>query len=1169
VSVILVIQPDAAQGRVLHDVARRIGSELVIVESTKKAVDAIARQVPDLILLSAFLSPRDEDTLMGRLRSLEGASHLQTMTIPQFQTSEAKSKKSGLFRKKQKAAVAVGADPAEFADEVVALLSRATEIRNRPAPSEPFRSVIHPEPVAAASASVLIEEAARGNVAPAPNDWLINDVSPSPGEWTWGGSAFVDAEPTAGSEPVFTGEPVAEEPVTAEEPVFFNSFLDDEPAVAEATDSIFLDDTVEEPDAARTSSTSDSTVFDFAPPKPARSIAEEIDQLVKQLGLDAKMAEFDSSPAAQPVVAAPDIVDDEFDFGASLDRARNAALVRTDEVVVAPHPDAEAIRESALAEARAVAEREAREASAAEIARVQAEAESARKAAEERAAAERQAREALAADLARAQTEAERKREVALAEARAAEARAEAERQAREALAADLAKAHSEAERKRELALAEARAAEAKAAAERQAREALAADLARAHSEAERKRELAIAEARAAEAQAAAEREARKALAADWARAQTEAEQKREAALAEARAAEARAAEERKAREALAADLARAQSEGEKKREAAVAEARAAEARAAEERKAREALAADLARAQTEAEEKRQAAIAEARAAAEREAREALAADLARVQMEAEQMRDRAIADARAAAEREGREALEAEIARVRSEAQLTFTDELNKVKQAKEEAERRRAEAERVSAHSQEAFARELTRVRAEVERSLSAQLDAARAEAEQIRAAEAEAVRERAAMEAQLKNELDRLKFITTQARKADASETKKATQQIKQLEAELASVRAKAEESKNHEVQELRAQMAEMREAAAQHARAAAAEAVAAAVAAAAPRPTAVIAQFPAREVPKVELEPVEEETPSRDRRDYLSLWSPRAASSAEAEEEEAVPDEPRESFVSTVDVRRHAKWALPIAACLLLVTNASTAISTFSSSVSKFVTTEEKPALVVQPLQEETPFIEVVEKRVGKLQLDSIPTGAEAILDGKSYGKTPVSIPDLDAGLHTLQLKGESGTVTRKVTIKANQTTLLTESIYSGWLAVFSSIPVKVVIDGTPVSLTEEGRVMVPSGSHVVEFINEQFNYRDTERLIVRPGETTPHTVTLPAGTLRVTAPEGAVIFIDGQPTAGNPREGLSVAIGSHDISARHPELGERRTAADVKQGGLTEVALRFE
>jgi hypothetical protein len=115
----------------------------------------------------------------------------------------------------------------------------------------------------------------------------------------------------------------------------------------------------------------------------------------------------------------------------------------------------------------------------------------------------------------------------------------------------------------------------------------------------------------------------------------------------------------------------------------------------------------------------------------------------------------------------------------------------------------------------------------------------------------------------------------------------------------------------------------------------------------------------------------------------------------------------------------------------------------------------------------------------------------------------------------------------------------------------------------------VTLTDEGRVMAAPGTHVVEFFNEQFNYRVTETLDVRPGETTAHTLKLPTGTVRVTAPEGVTIFVDGHPTANIPSEGLSVAIGSHEISGRHPDLGERRMPVDVKHGGLTEVILRFE
>ncbi len=275
-----------------------------------------------------------------------------------------------------------------------------------------------------------------------------------------------------------------------------------------------------------------------------------------------------------------------------------------------------------------------------------------------------------------------------------------------------------------------------------------------------------------------------------------------------------------------------------------------------------------------------------------------------------------------------------------------------------------------------------------------------------------------------------------------------------------------------------------------------------------------------------------------------------------------EEEEVP----EVEGPAIDYRRHAKWALPVAACLLLVTITGT--GTAVSTVTSLVTPDEKPALVVQRVNPD-PFIEVVEHRVGALKIESTPAGAEAIIDGRSYGKTPLTIPEIEVGVHTLVLKSGVGSITRRVTIKNNQTTLLTEAIFSGWLAIFSPIPVTVIVDGNPVSLTDDGRVMTTPGRHAVQFINERFNYRATETLDVRPGETTAHTVSLPMGSVRVTAPEGAEIRIDGAAAAGTPSEGLSVAIGSHEISATHPSLGERRASVDVRQGASAEVTLRFE
>jgi hypothetical protein len=929
ITTVLVVQPDEAQADVLrHIFAKRVGAELVMVDSTMEAVDEIAGRMPDLILLSALLSPRDEDALIAHLRTLDGASHLQTITIPQFRTSNAKApeKKGGLFRKKSKVAAPTGCDPMAFAEEVVTHLKEASENRNRPAATKPAVTL-------------------SSGLAPLPRIEEAPTASASAFDTTPFQSHYVAPEP----------EPFMSEPLTE---------TLNEPVVELFSDAPLIEAEIEAEKAA--------PIAEVTRPirvRPQSLDIDEIDQLSRELGLNLKYVDNADQGLPSP---APVDEGDVFDFGAALDRARNAAASRRTVDTGPAGLDAEAIREAAIAEARADAER--------------------------------QAREGVAADLARVQAEAEAMREMAIAGSRAAEAM----------------------------------------------------------------REEAVSEARAAAV--------------------------------------------REAGEKMEAELARMRAET----EITVAQA--------------------LKKVKLETEE------------AER--------------LRAEEVRLRA----------QEAERLYAEEARLRAE----------EAERVKAEAEAARADAERVrveAQQAQEAFAAELTRVRAEVESSLATQLDAARAESERLRADEAAAARERAAAEAQLKAELDRLKFVSTQTRKADESESRRAIDQIKQLESELARVQGQAEQRQTEQLEELRTQMADMREAAAQQARAAAAEAVAAEVARAAaqsndasrrrpnvvrmqPRITAQDASHrdaAARERDKPAAEARQPEERSASSADYYSLFQATVAPALDP----PIDDEP-EPAGSPIDFRRHAKWALPVAACLLLVTNTGTAIST----VKRLVTPDARPALIVQPVEPD-PFIEVVEQRVGSLKVESTPDGVEAIVDGRSYGKTPVMIPDLEVGAHTLVLKGAAGTITRRVTIKNNQTTLLSEAIFSGWLAIFSSIPITVVVDGKPVNLTEDGRVMTTPGKHVVQLISERFNYRATETLDVLPGETTAHTLTLPMGTVRVTAPDGTEVKVDGAPASGIPAEGLSVAIGSHEISATHPSLGERRASVDVRHGDLTEVTLRFD
>ena len=107
-------------------------ADVVVVDSRDAALDAIRSSIPDVLLLSALLSPRDEDELIGHLRTLN-AHHLQTHTIPQLASALAPGEKrsgGGLFsafrkKKDQEPAVVGGCDPDLFAEEIRTYLQRA------------------------------------------------------------------------------------------------------------------------------------------------------------------------------------------------------------------------------------------------------------------------------------------------------------------------------------------------------------------------------------------------------------------------------------------------------------------------------------------------------------------------------------------------------------------------------------------------------------------------------------------------------------------------------------------------------------------------------------------------------------------------------------------------------------------------------------------------------------------------------------------------------------------------------------------------------------------------------------------------------------------------------------------------------------------------------------
>src|SRR5437899_2760582 len=137
-ALILAIEADRRQANQLNSMVRgRLRAELVLGDSAERALAALGDRVPDLILTTALLSPKDETALAERLRKLDGAAaHVQTLTIPMLASPRSQGSGGGrggvlsaLIGDRPQSSMIEGCDPAVFAEQCAAYLERAAAER--------------------------------------------------------------------------------------------------------------------------------------------------------------------------------------------------------------------------------------------------------------------------------------------------------------------------------------------------------------------------------------------------------------------------------------------------------------------------------------------------------------------------------------------------------------------------------------------------------------------------------------------------------------------------------------------------------------------------------------------------------------------------------------------------------------------------------------------------------------------------------------------------------------------------------------------------------------------------------------------------------------------------------------------------------------------------------
>jgi hypothetical protein len=121
-------------------------------------------------------------------------------------------------------------------------------------------------------------------------------------------------------------------------------------------------------------------------------------------------------------------------------------------------------------------------------------------------------------------------------------------------------------------------------------------------------------------------------------------------------------------------------------------------------------------------------------------------------------------------------------------------------------------------------------------------------------------------------------------------------------------------------------------------------------------------------------------------------------------------------------------------------------------------------------------------------------------------------------------------------------------------------------VQLFEDGRLLGSSDTERLMVPTGTHRLEIVNEALGYRDTRTVTVTAGKVSPINVDFPKGTIALNAVPWADVWIDGEKVGETPIGNLSVTIGSHEIIFRHPELGEQRHVATVTLNGPARLSV---
>ena len=201
------------------------------------------------------------------------------------------------------------------------------------------------------------------------------------------------------------------------------------------------------------------------------------------------------------------------------------------------------------------------------------------------------------------------------------------------------------------------------------------------------------------------------------------------------------------------------------------------------------------------------------------------------------------------------------------------------------------------------------------------------------------------------------------------------------------------------------------------------------------------------------------------------------------------------------------------------------------------------------------------------QTGQARVTATAANSHVTIDGKNWGKAPLTISTLTAGKHMVSIESDAGTVSTPIAVSPGETTELDVPIFPGWVSVLAPVQLFIYEGERFLGTTEGEKLMLAPGKHQLDFVSEELGFKRTLEVTITPGATAAVSLPMPKVAVTVEGPVGADLIVDGEAMGKLPLTGLQVALGTRDFVVKHPDHGEKRQVVTVTSHAPMRVNLR--